>query len=437
MQLSRFLRIQNTLEDALEGDTESVTRHLINTRLEVLESNWETFQNEHSILCLEDPTSLNEQTYIRTRTYERCQEFYVQARATLLARQDEIESTIAASKSSKSSSLTSETLSATNSRRGLPRIEIPKFSGNYNTWRSFHDLFLSIVGNNETLDNVEKMHYLKTSLTGDAAKIVINIPVSTNSFSIAWQTLVSRYDNTRILISSQLDRLYNLKPMQSKSARDLNALITTVSEMLGALKALGSPVDTWDQMLVHHLCRLLDNDIREAWELKLGSTTSYPTFQQFMEFLIGQSRALETLEAHTSAKAGGKSRSRSFGKPENKSRSLVATTARTSGSTCRLCKADHYLHACPDFRAMTTQRRRKFVTEQRVCYNCLGNHAVARCSNTRRCTKCGQKHHSLIHDNGKTSSATATSKDARTSQPNSSNTQEAKGDEPKPTATTA
>lgn len=181
-QMSRFLRIQNALEDMVKGDTENVTRHLISTRLEILENNCAKFQSEHDALCLEEPEVIVEQSYLKTRTFERCQEFYVQARAILLARQDEIESSHAFSKASSSSSLTPHVM---NSRRGLPRIEIPKFSGNYSTWRSFHDLFLSMVGNNVTLDNVEKMHYLKTCLTGDAAKLVVNIPVSEDSFAIA------------------------------------------------------------------------------------------------------------------------------------------------------------------------------------------------------------------------------------------------------------
>ncbi|XP_036141176.1 uncharacterized protein LOC105832314 [Monomorium pharaonis] len=402
-QLNRFLCIQNTLEGALEGDTELVTRHLINTRLKILENNWAKFQSEHDTLCLEDPEFVNEQPYIKTRTFERCQESYVQARATLLARQEEMESFNAASKSS-SLSFTSY---ASNSQRGLPRLETLEFSGSYNTWRSFHDLFLSTVGNNDTLNNVEKMLYLKTCLTGDAAKLVINIPMSEDSFSIAWQKLVSRYENKRILISLQLDKLANLKQIQTKSARDLNALISTVSETLEALKALGCPIETWDVILVHQLGRLLDADTREVWEVKLGSTTSYPTLRQFEEFLIGQSRVWETVESYTAGKSNEKNQFlRSSGKPDNKSCSLVATTSQTPGnSSCRACKSDHYLHICPKFQTMNAQRRRRFITEQRLCFNCFGNHVVAHCSNTRRCLKCGQKHHSMIHDSLKSGQA--------------------------------
>lgn len=86
LQLRRFLLIQNAVEDALDNDTETLTRHLISTRLEVLETNWTKFQSEHDNMFHETNEDLDGLSYIKNKTYERCQEFYVQARAALLAR---------------------------------------------------------------------------------------------------------------------------------------------------------------------------------------------------------------------------------------------------------------------------------------------------------------------------------------------------------------
>lgn len=159
LQLSRFLLIQNAVEDVLGNDNDNFTRHLLNTRLEVLETNWTRFQADHEVIC-QDATESAEESYLKNRTYERCQEFYVQARAALLVRQDEIE---ASNASSRISNASAQNLQPITHRGTLPRIEIPKFSGDYNSWRSFHDLFSSMVGQNEQLSNVEKMHYLKTT----------------------------------------------------------------------------------------------------------------------------------------------------------------------------------------------------------------------------------------------------------------------------------
>ena len=52
----------------------------------------------------------------------------------------------------------------------------------------FHDLFTSMMGENEDLTNVEKMHYLKTCLAGDTVRLVTNLKVTDKTFNIAWKT---------------------------------------------------------------------------------------------------------------------------------------------------------------------------------------------------------------------------------------------------------
>lgn len=276
LQQSRFRLIQDATESAQDEEASPMARQIINTRLDLLEQNWIKFQEEHEDLCRSDTDSLYEHQYMRARTFERCQEFYVHARANLLTRRDDIEGSlppvISASSDSSAPRSVSRRLGA------LPKISLPRFSGNYAEWRPFHDLFDSLIRSNAELSEVEKMHYLKTSLAGEASKFVSNFPVSGDSFAMAWKTLVSRYENKRSIISAHLDRLTNLKPLKNKSAKDLRDFLATISETLGSLQALGCRVEHWDPLLLHSLVKLLDTESREEWEIQLGSSTSYPTF---------------------------------------------------------------------------------------------------------------------------------------------------------------
>jgi len=45
------------------------------------------------------------------------------------------------------------------------------------------------------MTSVEKMHYLKTCLTGNAARLITNFKFTDNIFCFTWKTLVSRYEN--------------------------------------------------------------------------------------------------------------------------------------------------------------------------------------------------------------------------------------------------
>lgn len=53
----------------------------------------------------------------------------------------------------------------------LPRITIPSFSGDFNTWTIFHDLCQSLVMSNSSESDVERLHHLKSSLTNDATNL--------------------------------------------------------------------------------------------------------------------------------------------------------------------------------------------------------------------------------------------------------------------------
>ncbi|KYN50120.1 hypothetical protein ALC62_00148 [Cyphomyrmex costatus] len=255
-----------------------------------------------------------------------------------------------------------------------------------------------MVGDNRDITNVEKMHYLKTCLTGDAARLVTNLKVDENTFSIAWKTLISRYENKRVLISAQLDRLFRLKPMKTKSAQELNTIIATVTESLGALEALDCSTSSWDPLVIYLIARLLDAYTREAWEVELGPSTSFPTWKKFEEFIIGYSRAWESLASASNQPGKEKRFSYSHNKSDTKSRSLVAVASSSKdGSECRVCKSSHFISNCPTYLAQPFEDRKRTVLKLKLCFNCLGNHIVSRCQSTRRCRKCGSKHHTSLH----------------------------------------
>ena len=195
------------------------------------------------------------------------------------------------------------------------------------------------------MSDVEKMHYLKTSLSCDALRYITNIPISSESFSVAWDTLVSRYENKRFIISAHLDRLVNLKPLKTKSAKDLNTFIVTISESLGALCSLGCEMDSWDPLLLHSLIKLLDNETREAWELKLGSSTAYSTFAKFEDFIIGRTRAMQNLSLNslTSNALRDFQKRHKSSHHSNTSAFTATTTTSKEYSECPLCKSAHCL----------------------------------------------------------------------------------------------
>lgn len=58
----------------------------------------------------------------------------------------------------------------------LPKIKLPVFNGEPTNWRAFKDIFDKIVHKNDGIDTAIKIQYLKTNLTGKAAKMVEHLP---------------------------------------------------------------------------------------------------------------------------------------------------------------------------------------------------------------------------------------------------------------------
>lgn len=112
--------------------------------------------------------------------------------------------------------------------RALPKISLPKFSGEYHEWPSFRDLFHSLIASNKDVSSVEKLHYLKAQVTGEASRYLVNIPVTAENFSRAWEALTSRYENRRLLVFTYLDRIFELKPLTQKSSTELKTLLSIV-----------------------------------------------------------------------------------------------------------------------------------------------------------------------------------------------------------------
>lgn len=82
----------------------------------------------------------------------------------------------------------------------LPRISLPKFSGNFAEWENFRGIYESLVASNESLTRTQKLHYLKASVTGDAALLISHIQIADTNYDAAWKLLVAEYDNQRAII---------------------------------------------------------------------------------------------------------------------------------------------------------------------------------------------------------------------------------------------
>ena len=279
----------------------------------------------------------------------------------------------------------------------LPSIELPSFDGKYEGWQSFQDLFVATVENNKSLSGAQKLQYLKSCLKGEAANLVKSFTITDQNYREAWGLLTDRYDNKRELVHSIIKRLCNQQPVKSESAVFLQKLLDVTSECIRSLKVMGRPVEQWDDIIVFLVVEKMDPESRREWAMSLKGSEP-PTFQELSSFLEIHIRGLNASRSQGPVQPvrqqTAPTTQRSFGGDRRQTSSLLGTTQ----SVCPVCKSNHLIHQCSQFRTMSVPERKESVRKALLCYNCLRpDHGVRYCTSRQTCRHCSKRHHLLLH----------------------------------------
>ena len=102
----------------------------------------------------------------------------------------------------------------------LPAIRVPIFSGQYDRRISFSDMFNTMIHENDSLPEIEKFHFLKSSLSGEVERLISNLPMTADNYTMAWKLLVARYENSRLIAASHIRQLLGWKQLQRESVNE-------------------------------------------------------------------------------------------------------------------------------------------------------------------------------------------------------------------------
>lgn len=282
---------------------------------------------------------------------------------------------------------------ANNSHVALPRITLPVFEGDYEKWTSFHDIFMQVIHKNNTLGDAEKMQYLKTHTKGEASKLIQHLEVSNANYKIAYDMLIGRYNNERILFTKYLDNILNLPILTNESSENIKQLHDTTLESLRAISNMGMDTSSWGPIISYIISKKLDKETNRLYEQSLSKPRSIQNFDELMEFL---EKRFQSLEALGEVK----------GKPETYKQTKAAETwskkwpiksHHTNSYNCIYCQEKHSIFYCRKFRALSIYERTNFVRRQRICNVCLSHKDFEKCNSQTKCQKCNRWHHTFLH----------------------------------------
>lgn len=92
----------------------------------------------------------------------------------------------------------------------LPKIDLPKFDGDYSRWLGFRDTFKSMVHDAHDIPLVAKLQFLLQSLEGEARKPYETVDIEAANYVTTWEALLKRYDNKRFLKKQLFRALHDL-----------------------------------------------------------------------------------------------------------------------------------------------------------------------------------------------------------------------------------
>lgn len=237
------LRIENYLNSTVQFDPQQV-----GIRLEKLEQKWAEFEEVmNDIEALEDnEDNMKEQQRLRVDFEEK----YYTVRGGLaneLTRQH-------ATQNTQSNNNTSNVQASVR----LPQINLPEFNGEFQNWLPFHDTFVALIDSSAELSNIQKFHYLRASLKGDALKLIDSYSMSDANYRVAWDGLVARFSNNYLLKKRHMNALFEYPRIKKECAVALHNLIDCFERNTKILDQLGEKTNGWGAMLVHLMVSKLD-----------------------------------------------------------------------------------------------------------------------------------------------------------------------------------
>nr|XP_029729214.1 uncharacterized protein LOC109404959 [Aedes albopictus] len=274
----------------------------------------------------------------------------------------------------------------------LPRMNMPVFSGNYLEWQSFYDLFDSLVHQNPTLKDSQKLYFLKTNLAGEAAFLISHLKIEDANYQPALTKLKSRYDKPREIANQHIKRFLAQPTLTSPSSHGLRSLHDVSDEVIRALHAMNrEDRDTW---LLFILSEKVDPDTKQLWCQKMAEMDEANIdLQCFLKFVQSRSFALQSAQP-VRPKSSVPFKQPSRAPPQ--SRGATAFVA-TNPPFCNVCnKPNHHLYQCGKFIHMNHDDRLAHVNRMKLCNNCLKVHPGESCK-SGACRKCNLPHHTLLH----------------------------------------
>ena len=165
----------------------------------------------------------------------------------------------------------------------LKPIKLPDFSRNVLEWQHYTHMFNDLVDSRVDLTNIQKLHYLHTSLKGEALEIIKNLPITNENYYVALDLLKNRFDNKLIISLHHVENILKINSIDKESANNISNFINKINSTVNALKVMHLPVNIFELIVTQFLTSKLDQTTSKCWKETLSSE-NFPDFDNLLNF---------------------------------------------------------------------------------------------------------------------------------------------------------
>jgi len=123
-------------------------------------------------------------------------------------------------------------------RPKLPKLHLPKFSGDITRFKIFWDSFDSTIHKNPDLSEIDKFNYLRALLEGPAATTIQGRSLSEAKYTAAMELIKERYDKTKQVVAAHMDGLIRIPACSGDRAAQICAVYGKVNVHVRGLNSL-------------------------------------------------------------------------------------------------------------------------------------------------------------------------------------------------------
>jgi hypothetical protein len=290
----------------------------------------------------------------------------------------------------------------------LPKPTLLTFDGNMKEWAAFWQNFEDNVGNNKTLSDAQRLHFLIGQLRGPPKEMTGGYRLINESYQPVVEALKNRYGDEDKVAEELQQEFINL-PRATMSPSSLRSLLESVEKICRQLTAktpegtLHGFVDS--SFFIATLKDKLPRELKVAFLRRENGGAKWTAKEWRKNFAIEvkiaeEAQGVQDKNKPPEPKFGHQNHQKSGQNSSNNIKRAfpVPNQKGKKAPHCFLCKNDgHWPLLCPIFD--TALKRKDKLKELNRCFDCLSTeHQSKDCKKDIKCPVqgCGKKHNKII-----------------------------------------